>query len=183
MFGYRRREDRERTSALAARQAVCEAGHPRVSEPTARSVLAGLGRGDLAALGEDATVLDALRVMAERNSSAVAVTTPAGLVGIFSERDYARGGVAGNGAASHTPVVDVMARPAPGVAATDSVRRCLALMNERQVTHAAVLDAGRPVGLLSEVDLLRAQVAYHERVFHETELDQKLLNLRGTYSC
>jgi hypothetical protein len=47
----------------------------------------------------------------------------------------------------------------------------------------AVLDRGRLIGLLSGTDLLAARIAHHERIFHETELDQKLLFLRGTYSC
>jgi CBS-domain-containing membrane protein len=69
------------------------------------------------------------------------------------------------------------------VAPADSVRRCLDLMNEQALTHAAVFDEGRLVGLLSQTVLLAAQVAFHERVFYETEVDQKLLFLRGTYSC
>jgi CBS domain-containing protein len=56
-------------------------------------------------------------------------------------------------------------------------------MKERRVTHVAVLDQGRLVGLLSETDLLAARIAHHERIFRETEMDQKLLFLRGTYSC
>lgn len=183
MFGSLRNKGREKTSVLAARQAVPEAQHPRVAEPTARSVLANSGALDVATVGEDATVFDALKVIAERDTAAVAVATPAGLIGIFSERDHARGSLTGNRAAKETPVIDVMTRFVARVAPDDSVRRCLFVMNERNVTHAAVLDQGRLIGLLSGTDLLRAQIAYHERIFHETEVDQKLMFLRGTYSC
>ena len=178
-----RSEGRERTGVLAARQAIPEAQHPRVPEPTANTVLARLGPSDVAAVGYDATVLDALKVMAERDTAAVAVVAPAGLVGIFSERDHARNCLLGNRTASNTPVVDIMTRSVAGVAPSDSVQHCLVLMNERQVTHVAVLDQGRLVGLLSQADLLAARIAYHERIFQETEMDQKLLFLRGTYSC
>jgi len=183
MFGSARSKGREKASALAARQAVPEAHHPRVPEPTAKSALALSGAGDVATVGEDATVLDALRIMAERETTAVAVASPAGLVGIFSERDHARNALLGNRTANNTLVVDIMTRFVAGVAPADSVKRCLALLNERRATHVAVLDQGRPVGLLSEADLLASQVAHHERVFHETEMDQKLMFLRGTYSC
>ncbi len=183
MFGSLRNKGREKTSVLAARQAVPEAQHPRVAEPTAGSVMRSLGPVDVATVGEDATVLDALKVMSERDTAAVAVASPAGLIGIFSERDHARSSFTGNRAAKETPVIDVMTRFVARVAPADSVRRCLTLMNERHVTHAAVLDQARLVGLLSETDLLAAQIAYHERVFHETEVDQKLMFLRGTYSC
>ena len=121
--------------------------------------------------------------MAERDTAEVAVVSPAGLVGIFSERDHARNCLLGNRTANNTPVVDIMTRSVAGVAPADSVRHCLAVVNERQVTHVAVLDQGRLVGLLSQADLLVARVAYHERIFHEAEMDQKLLFLRGTYSC
>ena len=53
----------------------------------------------------------------------------------------------------------------------------------RRATHVAVVDQQRLVGLLSQADLLAALIAYHERIFHETEMEQKLLFLRGTYSC
>ena len=173
----------EKAGVLAARQAIPEAQHPRAPEPTAQSVLAALGPAGVAMVGEDATVLDALKVMAERDASAVAVASPAGLAGIFSERDHARNCLAVSRTAGATPVVDVMARSVASVAPTDSLRRCLSLIKQRQVAHLAVLDQGRLVGLLSETDLLAARIAHHERIFHETEMDQKLLFLRGTYSC
>ena len=80
-----------------------------------------------------------------------------------------------------------MTRGVAHVAPRDGVRRCLSLMSEGQAAHqgayVAVLDRGRLVGLLSHNDLLAELIAYHQRIFHEAELDQKLLFLRGTYSC
>lgn len=173
----------EKTGVLAARQSIPEAQHPRAPEPTAQSVLAGVDAATLAKVGEDATALDALKVMAEREVSAVAVMGPAGLVGVFSERDHARHCLAGNRTAGATPVVEAMARCVAAVAPAERLRHCLSLLKERRVTHLAVLDEGRLVGLLSESDLLAALIAHHEHIFHETEMDQKLLFLRGTYSC
>src|SRR5208282_3982654 len=155
--------------------------HPRVPEPTAKSALARLDPLNVAAVGEDATVLDALEVMAEHDTAAVAVVSRAGVVGIFSERDHARNRPPVSRAADNTPVVDIMTRFVARVAPEESLRRCLVLMKERQVTHVAVIDQGRLVGLLSEADLLAARIAYYERIFQETEMDQKLLFLRGTY--
>ena len=68
----------EKAGVLAARQAIPEAQHPRAPEPTAKSVLAGLDPAGFATVGEDATVFDALKIMAERDTSAVAVASPAG---------------------------------------------------------------------------------------------------------
>ncbi|MGO9389884.1 CBS domain-containing protein [Rhodoblastus sp.] len=168
---------------LAARLAIPEAQHPRVPEPTGKTALARSGPLNVATVGEEATVLDALKVMAERDTAAVAVVSPAGIVGIFSERDHARNCLPANRTAKDTPVVDIMTPFVAGVAPADTLRRCQSLMNERHVTHLAVLDQGRLVGLLSEADLLAARIAYFERIFQETEMDQKLLFLRGTYSC
>ena len=64
---------------LAQRLAIPEAQHPRVPEPTAKSALADSGPREVASVGADAMALDALNVMAERDVSAVAVVSPAGI--------------------------------------------------------------------------------------------------------
>ena len=110
MFGALRSKGREKTGVLAARQAVSEPHHPRVAEPSAASVLAKLGAPGVAAVGADATALDALKLMAEQETAAVAVTSPDGLVGVFSERDHARNKLTEDRAAKDTPVADVMTR-------------------------------------------------------------------------
>jgi len=183
MSGSPQREVREKLGVLAARQAIPEAQHSRVPEPTAKSVLARLGPASAATVGYDATVFDALSVMAECDTAAVAVLSAAGLAGIFSERDHARKCLLENRSANSTPVAGVMSKSVASVAPDASVRHCLALINEQQITHVAVLEQGRLAGLLCEADLLAARIAYYERIFHEIEMDQKLLFLRGTYSC
>jgi CBS domain-containing protein len=171
---------RERAGVLAARHSIAKPRHPRVSEPTAGATLAGAP--GVAAVGLAAKVIDALTAMAERDASAVAVMSPDGLAGVFCERDYARLS-AGNEAVRDMAVAAVMTKRVTRVAPTESVRRCLDLMDETHAAVAAVIDGGRLLGLLSRADLLAAEVAYLARILHETELDQKLLNLRGTYSC
>lgn len=183
MFGFPRGEGREKKGALAQRLAIPEAQHPRVPEPTAKSVLADAGPLEVASVGEDAMALDALNVMVERDVSAVAVVSSAGVLGIFSEREYARTRLPANRTERDTPVVEMMAEGIALAAPADSVRRCLALMDERRAAHVAVVDQQRLLGLLSRTDLLAALIAYHERIFHETEIEKKLLFLSGTYSC
>jgi CBS domain-containing protein len=182
MFGSRRDKAPEKPGALAGRRSIAAAQHPRVPEPTAKMAVALSGAAEVARVADNATVLDALEIMAAHESGAVAVTSVAGVVGIFSERDYARMTPVSR-AAGATPVAGVMTPLVESVSPSDSVRRCLALIKERHDTHVAVLDHGRLIGLLSQADLLAVLVAYHERIFYETEMDQKLLFLRGTYSC
>jgi CBS domain-containing protein len=174
--------DDARKSILAERQAIGAARHVRVTEPTVRSLLAQRPE-ELPVVGDDAMVLDALKVMTERDSGAVVVLSERGLAGLFSEREHARNCLLGNRTASNTPVTDLMTRALDYATPAQSVADCLALMTEKRLLHIPVFDQGRLVGLLSLSDLLKAQLAFHERVFHETELDQKLLFLRGTYSC
>jgi CBS domain-containing protein len=183
MSGSPQGENGEPTGVLAARLAIPEARHPRVPEPTAKAVLASVGALDVATVAWDATVLDALKLMSERDTAAVAVLSPAGLVGIFSERDHARHGLTAARTAADTPVAEMVSQIAASVAPADSLRHCLVLASERKVTHLAIVDQGRLVGILSRADLLAARIAYHEHVFQETEMDRKLLFLRGTYSC
>ncbi len=180
MFGSLRMKGREGAGVLAARPVVAKPHHPRVAEPTAGATLGGAP--EVAAVGLDARVMDALIAMAERDASAVAVTSPDGLAGVFSAHDYARLSV-GNEAARDMPVAAVMTKRVPEVAPAESVRRCLDRMDETHAEVAAVIDRGLLLGLLSRADLLAAEVAYLARILHETELDLKLLNLRGTYSC
>jgi CBS-domain-containing membrane protein len=169
--------------ALAARQTIPEAQHPRVSKPTAKSVLERFGLPCVPTVNDAAMVSDALGVMAELDVAAVAVMSREELIGTFSERDYARNCPQGDSAANNMPVAGFMTRFEAGFAPADSVRHCLALMNGRRLNHVAVLDQGHLAGLLSQAQLLAAQIRYYERVFYEIEMDQKLLFLRGTYSC
>jgi CBS domain-containing protein len=143
MFGSRQDKRHEKTGVLAARQAVAKAQHPRVAEPTARSVLAGSGPLEVATVGAEASVFDALTIMAERDTAAVAVVSPAGIVGVYSERDHARNRLAPDRTARDTPVREAVTGVVARVAPADSVRRCLDLMNEQALTHAAVFGPGR----------------------------------------
>lgn len=171
------------TGVLAARQAIGAAHHPRVPEPTVATLLARAGASDVAAVDAAATVLDGLQLMAARDIDAVAVVSAGDVLGIFSERDHARNCLLGNRTAQNTPIVEIMNRSIAGVAPSDGLGRCLAVIDERRATHLCVLDQGRLVGLLSRADLAAARIAHHERIFHESEIDQKLLFLRGTFSC
>jgi CBS domain-containing protein len=176
------RKPGEPQGALGERVEVARANHARVAEPTVASVLSQSAAA-VPAVAEDAMVLDALKVMTEFDCAAVAVMSAGGLVGVFSERDLARNYLLGNGTTGDTPVIELMTDGVDCACPDQSVSDCLAVMNGKGLAIIPVLDRGMLLGLVSQTDLLKAQLAFHERVFHETELDQKLLYLRGTYSC
>jgi len=121
-----------------------------------RNMLAG--KTDVHTVSPDDTVLDALRVMATHNIGAVLVTSDGELVGILSERDYARKMVL-HGKASHdTAVREVMTATLVSVTPRWTCDECMAVMTERHVRHLPVLDEGRLMGVISIGDVVRAVV-------------------------
>jgi CBS domain-containing protein len=106
----------------------------------------------------DDTVYDALAVMAEHNIGAVIVLEHGELVGILSERDYARKGILKGHASKDTPVRALMTSPVVSVPASWSVHHCMSIMTERRIRHLPVVDDGRLVGVISIGDVVRAVV-------------------------
>lgn len=116
------------------------------------------GKPEVYAVPPDATVFDALRLMAEKNIGAVLVMADAELIGILSERDYARKMVLHGKNSRETFVREIMTDEVVSVSPGWSCSECMALMTERHVRHLPVLDDGRLVGIISIGDVVRAVV-------------------------
>ena len=127
-------------------------------------------KGDVYAVDPDDTVLDALRVMAEHNVGAVLVMAGEALVGILSERDYARKMVLHGKASRDTLVREVMTGVVVSVSPEWTCDECMALMTERHVRHLPVVEDGRVVGVISIGDVVRAVVSEHEFTINSLEL-------------
>ena len=117
------------------------------------------GKPDVYWIGPRATVLEALALMAEKNIGALLVLEHDALVGIFSERDYARKVVLLGRASKDTQVGDVMTSPVVCVGADDTAEQCMALMTDHRFRHLPVLAAGRVVGVISIGDVVRAVIS------------------------
>lgn len=102
------------------------------------------------------TVFQVLQVLAEWNIGAVLVMEGEMLLGVFSERDYARRVVLAGKSTATTPVAEVMTQPVLCVKADTLISDCLALMTEKRVRHLPVKDGGKVLGILSIGDLVRA---------------------------
>lgn len=111
--------------------------------------------GRVVSVGKDAPVLEAIRLMAEHHIGAVLVMHGDELVGIASERDYARKVILQGRSSSDTPVNLIMSTPVICVTPSDSVTDCMAIMTERHVRHLPVLDGERLVGVVSIGDLVK----------------------------
>lgn len=116
------------------------------------------------------SVLRAIEVMATRHVGALLVMNEGSLIGIISERDYARKVILKNRSSHDTPVADIMSAPAVSVTPEDTVHRCMQIMTEGRFRHLPVVRAGRVVGMLSIGDLVKAVI--QEQSEHIEQLER-----------
>jgi len=116
------------------------------------------------------SVLLAIETMATRHVGALLVMNQGSLLGIISERDYARKVILKNRSSHDTPVSDIMTSPAVSVTPDDTVHHCMKLMTEGRFRHLPVVKAGRVVGMLSIGDLVKAVI--QEQSEHIEQLER-----------
>ncbi|HET8898638.1 MAG TPA: CBS domain-containing protein, partial [Rhodanobacteraceae bacterium] len=104
----------------------------------------------------DETVFRALERMAEHGVGSLVVVDNGDLIGVISERDYARKVVLKHRSSADTPVSEVMSAPVLSVGLDASVDECMHLCTERRVRHLPVVEDGALVGLVSIGDLVKA---------------------------
>ena len=103
-------------------------------------------------------VLDAIRLMADKHVGALLVMRGDELIGIVSERDYARKVILKGRSSADTPVSEIMTAPVISVAPGDSAHRCMRLMTDMRIRHLPVVDSDKVVGMLSIGDLVKAVI-------------------------
>lgn len=101
-------------------------------------------------------VIEALELMADKNIGAVLVMDGEELLGIFSERDYARKGIIKGRKAKSTPVTEVMTSKLFTVTPEMNIRDCMNLMSTKRIRHLPVIDNDKVTGLLSIGDIVNA---------------------------
>ena len=116
------------------------------------------------------SVLRAIELMATRHVGALLVMHQGSLLGVISERDYARKVILMDRSSRDTPVSDIMTAPAVTVTPEDTVHHCMQLMTERRFRHLPVVESGRVVGMLSIGDLVKAVM--DEQSAHIEELER-----------
>lgn len=119
------------------------------------------------AIGPDAPVIDAIRLMAEKRIGAVVVMEAGRLAGILSERDYARKIVLQGRSSATTPVRDIMTADVVTVGLQDNIERCMQIVTERRIRHLPVVDGDAVLGVVSIGDLVKAVIEDQQ-----LELDQ-----------
>ena len=104
---------------------------------------------------QEAPVLEVVRLMAEHHIGAVLVMRGPELIGIATERDYARKIILQGRSSADTPVSAIMSSPVVCVAPEDSVHACMEMMTDRRIRHLPVMEDGQVAGLISIGDLVR----------------------------
>ena len=117
------------------------------------------GKGNaIFAIGPEKSVLDAIRMMADKVVGALLVMDGAKLVGIVSERDYARKVILKGRSSTDTAVREIMSSPVFSVAPGDSVHHCMKVMTEKHVRHLPIAEGEKVLGVLSIGDLVKAVI-------------------------
>jgi len=124
---------------------------------------------DVFAVTPDTTVFDALRLMADKDVGAVVVLSNGQLVGIFTERDYARKVVLVGKASKDLSVAEIMSTDVVTIDPNWTTDRCMALMDERRIRHLPVIDGGKVVGLVSIRAVVSAIVAEQKYTIQHLE--------------
>lgn len=109
-------------------------------------------------IAPDDTVLEAVRRMADAHVGALMVIRDGHLVGIVSERDYARKVILKDRSSANTMVRDIMSAPVITVQPNSTINQCMQLMTNQRVRHLPVLDVDAVIGIVSMGDLVRAVI-------------------------
>jgi CBS domain-containing protein len=135
---------------------------------TVRDILDRKGRRVWSVAPED-TVFQALELMSERHVGALMVLDGPDLVGVVSERDYARKVVLAGRSSRATTVGEIMTSRVFYVSATNTIEECMALMTERSVRHLPVMDESHLDGVVSIGDVVKARISHQEFIIEQLE--------------
>lgn len=135
---------------------------------TVRDVLRSKG-GEIYSVDADVTVFKALEMMADKDVGALLVTTEEQLVGIISERDYARKVILKGLSSPKVTVREIMMQSVCYASLDQTVEECMAVVTEKRCRHLPVLDNGELVGVVSIGDLVKASIAEKEFIISQLE--------------
>jgi CBS domain-containing protein len=117
----------------------------------------------------DQTVFEALQLMAEKEVGALVVVNGSEVVGILSERDYARKVILKGVSSKETPVRDIMSTKVVYIRPEQRVEECLALMTDKHCRHLPVMDEGKLIGIVSIGDAVKSIIASKEFMIGQLE--------------
>lgn len=144
---------------------------------TAAQILGSKPDQTVHTMAPSASTYEAVRFMADKNIGALVVVERGEIVGIVSERDYARKIVLMGRSSHDTPLRDIMSSPVMYVRPDQTGEECMALMTENRLRHLPVMDGVRLIGLISIGDLVKATIS--EQRFIIEQLEHYISGQRG----
>lgn len=124
---------------------------------------------DVWTITPDEAVYDALQLMADKNVGALVVAKDGQIIGVISERDYARKVILKGKSSRETLVREIMTSPAICVTPDKTVEQCLALMTDKHIRHLPVVDDGKLVGVVSVGDLVKSIIDSQKELIRQLE--------------
>ena len=124
---------------------------------------------EIFSIAPDAKVIEALRLMAQKDVGALIVMEHGRIVGILSERDYARKVILQGKSSEDVPVRDIMTSGVVKVDPGTSVEECMALVTQRRIRHLPVCEGERLIGVVSIGDLVKEVIADQEQTIRQLE--------------
>jgi CBS domain-containing protein len=134
-----------------------------------RAILAQKKVSTVWSIGPNAMVIDAIRLMDEKNVGALPVVDNGTLVGIVSERDYTRKVILKGRSSKETPVNEIMTKQLVTVNPSNSVSECMRIITEKRVRHLPVLEGTKLVGILSIGDVVNWLMAAQKATIDNLE--------------
>lgn len=120
-------------------------------------------------VGPDTMVIEALKLMAEKEVGALLVLDGGKLVGIMSERDYARKVILKGKSSLDTPVREIMTAKVFFIRPAQTVEECMALMTDKHIRHLPVMEGDKVVGVISIGDLVKATIEEKDFLIKQLE--------------
>ncbi len=125
--------------------------------------------GQVISIAPDASVFDAIKLMADEEIGSLVVMDGGKLVGIVTERDYARKVILKGRSSEGTPVADIMTPDVMTTTPDAPVDRCMAMMTKKRCRHLPVVEDGNVIGMISIGDLVQAIIADQKEEIEQLE--------------
>ena len=135
---------------------------------TVRQILSEKGH-EVWSTSPDATVFEALKFMSDKSIGALVVLDNLEVVGVFSERDYARKVTLKGKSSKKLPVKEIMTRRVVCVQPDNTTEDCMALMTDKHIRHLPVVEGDELVGIISIGDVVKAIISQQELVIEQLE--------------
>ena len=160
---------------MSRRSNVVERTQPDAMGERVRSIVKDKG-GKVWSVGPNISVYDAIALMAEKGVGALLVASDEELLGIISERDYARKVILQGRSSRETAVKEIMTSPVVTVTLEHTVGECMTIITTRRIRHLPVLESGRLVGMVSIGDCVNSIISAQAHT-----IDQLNSYIQGSY--